>query len=437
MMYEGSSSKLFRRFALPQMIGLLFNSIYIIVDGLFIGNRLGRDAMAAAAVGVPLVEVLISLSMSIASGAGIIVSSHLGRGEKKQAVGAFNTAVILVLAVSAAIMLFGNILIDEIAVLFGSTEEIHDDAVMYIRYIITFSPFMLYSYMLGGMARNDGKPKLAMVALTIGSLSNVLLDYVFMYPLNMGIGGAALATALGPILSDFILLPHFLMRKGEIYFSRVPLKGTTVRRIFRLGFPSFIMEFTIGIISFVYNTAIRYYGFGEIGLAAYLVIGYLMLIILTLFLGFAEGLQPVFSHFTGTGEKERCVDMRRYSTKIFLLVGVASYVFILLFSRYFYGLFTPGDTELVDFMESRSKYYFFGFFLAGFNILMISYWQSIQETKRSLITSLCRSLIFPPILVLILPHIFGSETLWLCHSLSECLTAAAAYLMLRKGEPHI
>ena len=431
-MYEGSSPELFRKFALPQMIGLLFNSIYIIVDGLFIGNRLGRDAMAAAAVGVPLVEILISLSMAIASGAGIMTSSQLGRGDKKQAIRTFHTAILMAAVLSAGIILFGNLLINEIAVLFGATEEIHSDAVTYIRYIITFSPFMLFSYLLGGMAGNDGRPKLAMIALMAGSLSNILLDYAFMYPLNMGIGGAALATALGPILSDLILLPHFIYRKGNLYFARVHVRLSDVENIFRLGFPSFIMEFTIGIITFVYNFAIRYYGFGEIGLAAYLVIGYLMLIILTLFLGFAEGLQPVFSHFTGTGEKERCMEMRRYSSGIFLIVGVISYVLILVFSRYFYSLFTPGDTELIDFMESRSQYYFFGFFLAGFNILMISYWQSTQETKRSLLTSLFRSLIFPPILVLILPHVFGRETLWLCHSLSECLTAGIAYLMLKK-----
>ena len=433
-MYEGSSSVLFRRFALPQMIGMLFNSIYIIVDGLFIGNRLGRDAMAAAAVGVPLVEILISLSMAIASGAGILISSQMGRGEKEQAVRTFNVAILTAAAVGIAVMVLGNLFIDEIAVALGSTEQIQEEAVTYLRYIITFAPFMVYSYLLGGMVRNDGRPKLAMIALTIGSLSNILLDYVFMYPLNMGIGGAALATALGPILSDLILLPHFFGKQGDLRFARVPVRRQNILRIFRLGFPSFIMEFTIGIITFVYNSAIRYYGFGEIGLAAYLVIGYLMLIILTLFLGFAEGLQPVFSHFAGTGEEERCLDMRRYAARIFLLVGVICYVLILLFSRNFYSLFTPGDVELIDFMTSRSLPYFFGFFLAGFNILMISFWQSTQKTAQSLVISLSRSLIFPPVLVLILPYLFGNEALWLCHSLSECFTALLAYMMLKQQE---
>ena len=149
-----------------------------------------------------------------------------------------------------------------------------------------------------------------------------------------------------------------------------------------LGFPSFIMEFTIGIITFVYNFAIVKYGYGEIGFAAYLVIGYLMLIILTIFLGMAEGLQPVFSYFAGTGESNRNQDMHRLAAKIFLSVGVLCYLLILFFSRYFFSIFNSEDTELIAFMTSKSIPYFCGFFLAGYNILMISYWQSTQSTKE-------------------------------------------------------
>ena len=177
-MYEGSSKELFGRFALPQMIGLLFNSVYIIVDGLFIGNRLGRDAMAAAAVGVPLIEILIALSMAIASGAGTLISGQLAREEKGAAARTFNTAVMSAAVLGAIIAVFGNVFIDGIAEALGSTESIHEDAVTYIWYIITFSPFLVFSYLLGGMARNDGRPKLAMAALTAGSLSNILYLHV-------------------------------------------------------------------------------------------------------------------------------------------------------------------------------------------------------------------------------------------------------------------
>ena len=429
-MYEGKTSTLFRKYAIPQMIGLLFNSVYLIVDGVFIGNRLGRDAMAAAAVSVPFIEILLSISMAVASGAGIMISNYIGKKNKKEAVRIFNIAIWVLGAISILIVVLGNVFINPLAELLGSTPKIHKAAVKYLWYIITFSPFLLFSFLLGGLVRNDGRPKLAMFALAFGSVSNIVLDYVFMYPLNMGIAGAALATALGPIFSVIILLPHFLQKMGSLYFARVHMDDRSIRQIFVLGFPSFIMEFTIGIITFIYNIAIIKNGYGEIGLAAYLVIGYLMLIILTIFLGMAEGLQPVFSYFTGTGETRRNRDMLSFAAKIFLCTGVVCYVFIVFFSRDFFSVFTPKDIELISFAESKSLVYFSGFFLAGFNILMISFWQSTQITKQAMSVSLMRSLIAPPVLIMVLPVFFGSGAIWICHSLSEAITACVAFSML-------
>lgn len=432
-MYEGKSRALFAKYAIPQMIGLVFNSVYMIVDGVFIGNVLGRDSMAAAAVAVPLIEILIAISMAVASGAGIIISGQLARNEKEQALQVFDTALICAGVISILIAIFGNLFIDPLAELLGSTPQIHGETTEYIRYIVSFSPFLVFSFLLSGLVRNDGNPKLAMFALAFGSVSNIVLDYVFMCPLDMGIGGAALATAVGPVFSVLIMLPHFLMKKGNLYFAVPRLRLPTVRNIFVLGFPSFIMEFTIGIITFVYNIAIVKYGYGEIGLAAYLLIGYLMLIILTLFLGMAEGLQPVFSYFTGADEMTRCDDMRRFASKVFLTTGLVCYVLIVLFSKHFYSIFNPEDVELIAFTADKSMWYFCAFFLAGYNILMISYWQSTRCTAKALTVSLSRSVICLPLLVLILPHIFGGSIIWLCHSLSEAITAGVAFAMLIKS----
>ena len=256
-MYEGKPRALFVKYAIPQLIGLLFNSVYVIVDGVFIGHRLGRAAMAAAAVSVPFVEVLIALSMAVASGAGGVISGQLARGEREKALSVFHAAIFCAVGFGGIILVLGNAFIHPLAEALGATPQIHDEAVRYLWYLVTFSPFLLLSFLLGGLARNDGRPKLAMTALAVGSVSNILLDYVFMYPLNMGIAGAALATAIGPAFSVLILLPHFLLKKGSLYFSRPRSSLRDVRRILVLGFPSFIMEFTIGIVTFVYNDAIR------------------------------------------------------------------------------------------------------------------------------------------------------------------------------------
>lgn len=429
-LYEGKPRQVFTKFAVPQMIGLLFNSVYLIVDGIFIGNRLGREAMAAAAVAVPFIEILIAVAMAVASGAGIIISGKLGRGEAASARKTFGLAISVMGIIGVAIALCGNLFIDGLATTLGSTPAIHEEAVTYLWYIITFAPFLLYSFLLGGLARNDGKPNLAMAALAAGSILNIVLDYVFMYPLNMGIAGAALATALGPIFSVGLLLPHFLRKKGHLYFTRFTIRFAKIREIFVLGFPSFIMEFTIGIITFIYNLAITRTGYGELGLAAYLLIGYLMLIILTIFLGLAEGLQPVFSYYTGSGEKEKSRRLLAFAAKVFLALGIVLYGLILLFGSKFLQIFAPGDPELIAFTAGKCALYFCAFFAAGLNILMISYWQSTRMTGQALVISLLRSLILPPVLIFALTSIFGREALWFCHSASELLTAGVAVYLL-------
>lgn len=124
--------------------------------------------------------------------------------------------------------------------------------------------------------------------------------------------------------------------------------------------------------------------------------------------------------------------MRRFATKVFLLVGILGYALIVPFSRNFYFIFSPDDLELIDFAAGKSIPYFFGFFLAGYNILMISYWQSMQDTRESLIISLSRSIVWPAIFVLLLPPLFGNEVVWLCHSLSEGITACTALFLLTR-----
>ena len=429
-MFEGKPRELFARFAIPQMIGLLFNSVYTIVDGVFIGNRLGREAMAAAAVAVPLIEILISVAIAVAAGAGVLIAARLGSGKGDEARRLFNTAAWMMGAAGLGVALLGNLCLEPLALLLGAAPEVLPQAMAYLWYIVTFAPFQLFSFLLGGMARNDGRPKLAMTAMIAGAASNIVLDYVFMYPLNLGIQGAALATALGPIFSVLILLPHFLLRRGTLYFQAVRPRLAEGRSILVCGAPSFVMEFSIGIVTFLYNVAVSRHGYGELGLAAYLIIGYLMLILLTLFLGMAEGLQPVFSRFMATGEEKRNLAMRRFSTKVFLGVGVISCLLIFLGSRWFFLLFAPEDPELTAFAASRSIPYFCGFFLTGFNILMISFLQATRQTGRAMVLSLLRSVILPPALLLLLPALLGREGVWVCQSAADALTALFAICFL-------
>ena len=422
----------FCTYALPQMLGLLFNSVYFIVDGVFIGNRLGTDAMAAAGVAVPILEFLIAVSMAITAGCGVMVSISLAEDRRAEANRWSMHALLLALIIGILLAVSGSIFMQPLTTMLGSTPAIRQDVHAYLSIILSMSPFMILSFLLGGLVRNDGHPVHAMAALTIGSFSNIFLDWLFMYPCSMGISGAALATALGPLLSDIILLPHFLFRRGSLRFTSFRPQIRTFGRILLLGLPAFIMEFTIGMVTFITNTSIGILGMGETGLAAYLLIGYLMLIILTLYLGMAEGLQPVFSAMKGSHDTEGLRSLLRFSMAVFCLTGLICYLLVYFFSDRFYAMFTAGDTALLTFTAVHSRATFSASIFAGINILLISYWQATKKTARGMTAALLRSAILPPVFILLIPMFAGEDFFWYGHSVAETITAWIALHMLRR-----
>lgn len=429
-MLDSRPSRIFKTYAIPQMLGLVFNSMYFIVDGMFIGNRLGRDALAAVAIAVPVIEVLIALSLALTGGASILIGRSLGRGKPEAARRLMMSSLMMASLLGLVTLAVGQFFTAPLARLLGATPEILLMAVDYLRLILLFSPVLVFSFLLGGLMRGDGKPRLAMAAMTLGALTNIVLDYVFMYPLDMGIKGAALATGLGPVVSVLILLPRFFTRKGHLYFCRARLKLKEAGQMLVLGFPGFILEFTIGLITLFYNLAILREGYGEVGLAAYLLIGYLMLLMLTVFLGLAEGLQPAFAYLFGAGDWARLQALKQYSITAVLSLGILLSLLIILFSGGFFSLFTGDDPALISFATTQSRAYFSGMFLSGFNILLIIYWQSTGFAGKALYTSLLRSLALPPLLLFVLPGLLGSHVIWFAHPISEAVTAVITLLIM-------
>jgi len=426
------NSTLFLKYVIPQMIGLVFNSIYFIVDGIFIGQRLGTQALAAAGVAVPVVEIMIALSMLISVGAGIMISSETGRGKIKEARSVFNIAMIFTLAFSIAIMAAGLAFCPPFARALGASDTILGDTVTYMNYFLGFCPFLIFSFVLSTFARNDGKPALAMWALTIGSVTNIILDYVFMYPLNMGIAGAALATGLGPVFSVLILLPHFLRKKGNLFFEKVRFSFKTIGKLGINGLPAFVAEFSIGFVTLLYNLAIVRNGLGEDGLASYVVIGYAALICLTAFLGAAQGVQPAVSFFKGAGMKGRIISLFRTTVVFNVILGMAFYALLFFFGKGFFGIFIDNDPALLNFTASSARIYFINLPFAAVNILMISFMQSMEKVGSAMAVSLSRSTAPVIVFLLVLPLLFAQNGLWMAITCTEAVTFILGVVLWKK-----
>lgn len=427
-----SNRQILIRFAIPQMIGLIFNSAYFIVDGIFIGQRLGAQSLASAGVAVPVVEIMIALSMLISVGAGVSVSNSIGKNDKEEANKIFNIANSFTLYFAIAIAILGNIFILPLSRMMGATDLLLNETVVYLRYFLTASPFLVFSFTLSTFVRNDGQPKRAMWALIVGAMTNIILDYVLMYPLNMGMAGAALATALGPIFSVIILLPHFINKENTLHFKKTKMRISYIKNIFISGISAFITNFSIGFITLVYNIAIIQNNLGEEGLSSYIVIGYISLIGLTSFLGTSQGIQPALSFFKGQDDTKRIKSLINQSLVLNLILGSLFYFIIVVVGYQIISVFI-NEPALILSTHKIAIIYFLNLPLAAINIVIATCLQSIGKQKESTILSLLRTTLPLLFFIIVLPQLWGAMGLWLAMSASECVTLIPSILILRKN----
>lgn len=414
-----SPSSIFKMYVLPHLLGYYIATSYIIIDGIIVGRFLGANALAAITVIVPVFELILAIGMLISVGASIPISQSLGRGDEHSARKIFNEACIIKAIISVIIMVGGNIYAKEISYYLGATEEIIDLSTLYLKWFAGTSPILLFGYSLGTYIRNDKRPHLAMISLAIGSIVNIVSDLLFVIVFDMGLIGVALASAVGSSVTILILMPHFVKKLGVLYFEKVTLHKKNFIDILRYGFPIFFTEFSIGLVTLIYNKELSI-RFGVIGITTYAIIGYIALLVLTTFLGIGSGVQPAVSYFYGSENKKGIISLYKFSAIVSILSGIIFYIIILIFAKYCIDLFIHEKIEgLHEFSINAINLYFIGFMLAGINIATLSFFTSMSKDKIAFVLSLGRGFILIAIFIKILPYVFGDNGVWLSVTFSE------------------
>ena len=424
------------KYVIPSVTALMVNSVYIIVDGFFVMKGVGEKALAAVTLSVPFLEVLIAVSMLLSVGAGIYISYYLGKGSKNTANTVLNTSLISLFLVSVLISVFGIIFLEKLAYILGADETMVELVCSYLKYLIYFSPALIFSYALATFLRNDSKPGLGMTAMIFGGLANGILDYVFIFIFDMGIEGAGLATGLGPVFSIIIMLPHFFLKKGDLYFRLTAFSFRYCKKIFTAGIPAFITEYSLGIVTYLHNFVIIRF-LGDQGVAAYGIIGYVALIVLTFYLGISQGIQPLISMAYGAGKEKELKFYIRVSFIFAGIIGIISTTAVILFARPITEIFSGNNGELTAVTVYGLRIYSFNFVLAGINILAISILQSVQRVKAASIVAVIRSTVLVYAALLVLPKFLGSLGIWLSMPSAETgtfLVIAAVYLLALRKE---
>lgn len=426
-----STSKIFFRYLIPSIMGTMVTSIYVLADTIIIGKGIGIEAMAALNIVLPLFNIFFGNGLLFGVGGSVLMSIARGRKETRLGECYFTLATILnaVFCLLYTILLW--IFMEPAARFLGATDVTMPYVMEYVPYVITGLSVFSFSTFLQTFIRNDGAPKLAMAGVISGGVLNVILDIIFVYPLQMGMAGAALASVLGSAATVTILLFHFRSKSNGLHFSLQGFSFSCMKNIFANGFTSFLVEITSGIVMFVFNIQILKY-VGDIGVSMYGVICNTVIVVTCLCNGINQAAQPILSTNYGAGLYDRITKLRRLGIRTALCIcAIPAFIGLLVPNLFTYIFLTPNE-EILAMSPTAIRIYFTGFFVMGVNMFVVGYFQSTIKPYLSLIICLLRGCVLSIIFVYILAPLFNIAGIWAAVPLGEFMTLFIAIYFLKK-----
>ena len=416
----------FARYTSLNVLGMIALSCYILADTFFVSLGLGADGLTALNLAIPVYSFIHGSGLMIGMGGGTRYSILKSQGNHQEADRVFTNVLYLAAVLAALFVTAGLLFAGDLVRLFGGTGAVFTMCRTYLRVILLFAPAFLMNNVLLCFVRNDGAPQLAMAAMIGGSLSNVVLDWVFIFPCGMGIFGAVFATGLAPIISMGILSPHFFRKKNQ--FRLVPCKPQLRRtaRILSSGVPSLVTEVSSGIVIIAFNGLIMGLE-GNTGVAAYGVIANLSLVVIAIYTGIAQGIQPILSHSYGTGDRAGLTIILRCAMMTQVVVSLLIYGIVAAFAPQIAAVFnSEGSASLQAIAEQGLRLYFIACPFAGCNVVLSMYFTSTERPLPAHIISLLRGFFLILPLAFLLAWLGQMAGIWLAFPLTEFLVAALA-----------
>ena len=427
-----SAESLFIKYVSQNILGMIGISAYVLADTFFISRAEGADGITALNLVLPLYSLIFAIGNMI--GIGSATRFRILRAQKKESADLyFSNAVLFALAFSLIFILAGICIPHKIVVFLGGDARITEVGTPYTRIFLCFAPFFMWNYIFNAFVRNDGNTSIAMAATLFSSLFNIVMDYVLMFPLGMGMSGAALATAISPIVGICICSLHFLGKKNSIRF--VPGKPSIKRLAAscQLGISAFIGEMSSGVTTIVFNFLILRIA-GNIGVAAYGVVANTAIVANSIFNGIAQGSQPLFSEFYGRRDLSSVKKVLRMSAACAVALAVLLLLSINLFAGQITDVFnSEKNPEMAAYAITGLRLYFTGFLFAGFNIAATGYFSATAAARQAFLCSILRGFAAIIVCAFVLSALFKMTGVWLAFPAAELITLFFILYHLRAG----
>lgn len=424
--------KLYFKYFFPTMCAALSTSVYILFDTIFIGQGVGSKGLTALNISLPIYSIYFGTGLLIGIGGSTLMSIEKGRERLDKANKIFTLSFILGLILATIYCIIGFVFLEEIALVLGATKEIMPFVKEYMVVVVIGTiPFVMGSVM-APFIRADKAPKKAMFAVIFSGFLNIILDYIFVFPLDMGMRGAAIATVFSYTISCLILLTHLLSKNNTLRFKKDFYKLSYITRIFKCGLPSLFIEVSLGFVIFIFNIQILKI-IGDDGVTAYSIISNTGIIAVALFNGISQTIQPLISINMGANLKERATRLRNLGLFTALVIGVAFFILCIIFPEQIVRIFVNPNNEVLAIAINSIRIYSIAFIVMGINMVSGAYFQSIELAKESFIIAFCRGLLFVSICVFVLPLFIGINGVWLSVPIGELLTLIATVIFLKKN----
>ena len=375
--------KLLLQYSIPAIIGMVVNALYNIVDRMFIGNIPDIGSLAITGVGItmPIMTIVLAFGMLIGIGTTANISLNLGKGNRTTAEKLLGNAFTLSIIVGLAIAITGTIFANPILNLFGASENTLFYAKEYIGIILLGCTFNILSFALNSTVRADGNPKMSSITMVIGCGANIILDYLFIFVLNLGVKGAALATIISQAITFFIILYYYTAGNSnlKLKIENFKLKKHLVTMTFAIGIAPFATQIANSLVQVIANNALKTYG-SDLAIGAMTVISSLNIIFMMPIFGINQGCQPIIGFNYGAKKYERAKEAFKYATIAACVICIIGFISIQCFPTQIISLFN-NDPELTTLAIKGIRIYLLMMPVVGINIVATSYYQSIGKAK--------------------------------------------------------
>jgi putative MATE family efflux protein len=423
--------KLLLKQAAPASIGILFMSVNILVDTIFVGQWIGSLAIAAVTVVLPITFFISSLGMAIGVGGGSVLSRALGAKNSEKAKVTFANQIMMTFILASIFVLLGIFFSADMLLLFGAKGPIIKPATEFFTPIIVSVPFLALCMMGNNIIRAEGKAKFAMVAMIIPAFVNIILDVIFIKVMGWGMFGAALATSISYFMC-FLFVLWFFVYKSELRLKakHFKLHLPIIKEITELSFVTFSRQGVVSILAIILNHTLYSYG-GEHSIAVYGIISRMLMFALFPILGITQGFIPIAGYNHGAQNYKRVKESIQISIKYAALLASLIFVFILYYATPIVSVFTT-DQRVIAETPDALRWVFAASPIIAIQLIGAAYFQAAGNAKKALLLTLSKQGFFLIPLVLILPNFFGVFGVWVAFPIADVLSTLLTGYFLRK-----